>query len=115
MTGVFTRISAVRVINPGTGVSTLAYAQHDSGSEVTLVSASLADELSLRRGETSVVTLHTVSGSTTSTFSHVSMKVQTLHNGDQFNINKALVMPACHTLPHHYNLSSFSQFVTTWT
>ena len=113
-TGVFTRISAVRVINPGTGVSTLAYAQHDSGSEVTLVSASLADELSLRRGETSLVTLHTVSGSTTSTFSHVSMKVQTLHNGDQFNINKALVMPAwsdeSYTLPHHYNLSSLSQF-----
>ena len=114
VTGVFTRISAVRVINPTTGVSTLAYAQHDSGSEVTLVSASLADELSLRREETSVVTLHTVSGSTTSTFSHVSMKVQTLHNGDQFNINKALVMPAwsdeSYTLPHHYNLSSFSQF-----
>ena len=114
VTGVFTRISAVRVINPATGVSTLAYAQHDSGSEVTLVSASLADELNLRRGETSVVTLHTVSGSTTSTFSHVSMKVQTLHNGDQFKINKALVMPAwsdeSYTLPHHYNLSSFSQF-----
>ena len=114
VTGVFTRISAVRVINPATRVSTLAYAQHDSGSEVTLVSASLADELSLRRGATSVVTLHTVSGSTTSTFSHVSMKVQTLHNGDEFNINKALVMPAwsdeSYTLPHHYNLSSFSQF-----
>ena len=114
VTGVFTRISTVRVINPGTGVSTLAYAQHDSGSEVTLVSASLSDELSLRRGETSVVTLHTVSGSKTSTFSQVFMKVQTLHNGDQFNINKALVMPAwsdeSYTLPHHYNLSSFSQF-----
>ena len=114
VTGVFTRISAVRVINPGTGVSTFAYAQHDSGSEVTLVSASPADKLSLRRGKTSVVTLHTVSGSTTSTFSQVSMKIQTLHNGDQFNINKALVMPAwsdeSYTLPHRYNLSSFSQF-----
>ena len=42
------------------------------------------------------------------------MKIQTLHNGGQFNINKALVMPAWsdegYTLPHHYNLSSFSKF-----
>ena len=42
------------------------------------------------------------------------MKVQTLHNGDQFNINKTLVMPGwldeSYTLPHHYNLPSFSQF-----
>ena len=35
------RTSAVKVMNPNTGKSTLAYAQHDTASQVTLISAAL--------------------------------------------------------------------------
>ena len=37
---VLLRTSAVRVINPDTGKSTLAYAQHDTASQATLISES---------------------------------------------------------------------------
>ena len=44
---VLLRTSAVRVINPHTGESTLAYAQHDTASQVTLISDALKTELGL--------------------------------------------------------------------
>ena len=113
-TRVYTRISAIRVINKFTGFSTLAYAQHDSGSEITLVSNTLAHELGLARGGTTEVTLHTVSGSTTADYAYVSFDVETMHSGERFTIQKALVMPAwskeTYTLPHHYDLSTYQNF-----
>ena len=42
---VLLRTSAVRVINPRTGKSTLVYAQNDTASQVTLISKRLKDEL----------------------------------------------------------------------
>ena len=42
---VLLRTSAVRVINQETGRSTLAYAQHDTASQATLISDSLREEL----------------------------------------------------------------------
>ena len=44
---VLLRTSAVRVINPHTGESTLACAQHDTASQVTLISDALKTELGL--------------------------------------------------------------------
>ena len=46
-TNVLLRTSAVRVINPRTGNSTLVYAQYDTASQVTLVSERLVNELDL--------------------------------------------------------------------
>ena len=42
---VLLRTSAVIVINPDTGKSTLAYMQHDTASQATLISESLKTEL----------------------------------------------------------------------
>ena len=52
---VLLRTSAVRVINPITGMSSLVYAQHDTGSQVTLISERLKNELDLDVENVSVV------------------------------------------------------------
>ena len=52
---VLLRTSVVRVINPITGMSSLIYAQHDTGSQVTLVSERLKNELDLDVENVSVV------------------------------------------------------------
>ena len=112
--GVLTRILALRVINPQTGNSLNIYAQHDSGSEVTIVSDSLVNELGLENEGTSRIILHTVTERKKSDFHCVSFDVEALHNGDHFNIQQALVMnnwsDDSYTLPHDYDLSEYSQF-----
>ena len=45
--GVFTRISAVQVINPHMRASSLVYAQHDPGSQITLMSTPLHTTISM--------------------------------------------------------------------
>ena len=45
---VLLRTTAVRVINRSNGRSTLAYQQHDTASQVTLISEALKDELGLQ-------------------------------------------------------------------
>jgi len=45
--GILLRTSAVRVIIPLTGKSTLAYAQHDMASQATLISERLKNGLGL--------------------------------------------------------------------
>ena len=112
--GVLTRISAVRVIDPLTGNSKEVYAQLDSGSEVTLISTSLAQQLGLTLEEKPQITLHTISGSTKSDFYRMSFDLQALHTGERFSIQKALVMPTwsdeIYTLPHDYDLSFYHHF-----
>ena len=44
---VLLRTSAVKVVNPHTGESTLEYAQHDTASQATLISENLKNELGL--------------------------------------------------------------------
>ena len=112
--GVLTRISAIRVINPQTGNSLNVYAQHDSGSEVTIVSDSLVNKLGLKSEGSSRIILHTVTERKESDFHYVSFDVEALHNGDHFNIQQAWVMnnwsDDSYTLPHDYDLSEYSQF-----
>ena len=112
--GVLTRISAIRVINPQTGNSLNVYAQHDSGSEVTILSDSLVNELGLKSEGTSRIILHTVTKKKESDFHYASFDVEALHNGGIFNIQQAWVMnnwsDDSYTLPHDYDLSEYSQF-----
>ena len=90
------------------------YAQHDSGSEVTIVSDSLVNELGLKSEGSSRIILHTVTERKESDFHYVSFDVEALHNGDHFNIQQAWVMnnwsDDSYTLPHDYDLSEYSQF-----
>ena len=55
--GALLRTSAVRVVYPQTGKSTLAFAQHDAGSQATLISERLKTELGLGVKRKAVVLL----------------------------------------------------------
>ena len=57
---VLLRTSAIRVVNPDTGLSTFAYAQHDTGSQVTLISNNLRKELGLYTTPDPTVTIRTL-------------------------------------------------------
>ena len=61
---VLLRTSAVRVRNPNAGKSTLAYAQHDTASQATLISRTLCYELNVETKTDSTVTLRTLSDQT---------------------------------------------------
>ena len=77
--GVLTRVSAVRVTNPYTGASSLVYAQHDPGSQVTLMSTSLAESLGLKTEEKSHLTLHTLFSSQTGHHARVGFNLEAVH------------------------------------
>ena len=51
------RTSAVKVVNSEKGISTLAHAQHDTGSQVTLISENLEIELGLKTTPDPIVTI----------------------------------------------------------
>ena len=61
---VLLRTSAVRVINPNTGKSTLAYVQHDTASQVTLISDALKDKPGLETNFDLNVKIRTLSDET---------------------------------------------------
>ena len=77
-TGIFARISAVRVSNHQTGACALVYAQHDPGSQVTLMSSALVNELGLVPVGNSVLSLHTLTCSETRAFDRVSFDLEAL-------------------------------------
>ena len=113
-TGILTRISAVQISNPCTGKNTLVYAQHDPGSQVTLISKTLLEELDLVPVGKSQITLHTISSSETSELENVVFNLKSLHNNKHFLGLQALVVSPWsdegYTLPHCQDLSEYPQF-----
>ena len=111
---VFTRISAVRISNPQTGISAFVYAQHDPGSQVTLMSSDLVTELGLNTEGESLLTLYTLSNTETRHFQQVSFDLEALHTDQRFNARKAMVIPPWsdegYTLPHNQELSAYPHF-----
>ena len=63
---VLLRTSAVRVINPSTGRSTLVYAQHDTASHAKLISERLKNELNLAVDKKRNITIRTLAQQTIS-------------------------------------------------
>ena len=116
---VFTRVSAVRVINPRTGDSSMVYAQHDPGSQVTLMSTSLVEELGLVNEGKCRITLHTLSSSQTQLYARVVFNLETTHTHECFDGLEGIVIPSWsesdYNLPHNQDLSLFPHFegVTT--
>ena len=111
---VLLRISAVRLINSKNGKETLAYAQHDIGSQATLISQKVKDELGLATSTESVVTLHTLSGQVTPKLGQVDLQLQSLHSGEIFPLVGANVVPNWaddkRILPHALDVSSLKHF-----
>ena len=111
---VLLRTSAVRVINPVTGKSTLAYAQHDTASQATLVSKRLRDELDLDTIRDPTVTIKTLSDQTAITEGRTDFSLESLATGKRFCVKNALVVPDFSddesVLPHSVDVSGLENF-----
>ena len=67
---VLLRTCAVRVVNPDTKKSTLAYAQLDTASQATLISERLCNELGLTRNVNASTAIRTLGDFTTKCNGH---------------------------------------------
>ena len=86
------RTSAVRVINPRTGNSTLVYAQHDAASQATLISVRLVNELDLNVNTDHALKIQTLAKQTTQSAGFTEFKLQSLTTNDMFEKEDALVV-----------------------
>ena len=76
----------MKVVNPESGISTLAYAQHDTGSQVTLISENSKRELGLKTTPDLTVTIRTLADQKVDSEGRTNFKLQSLHNGDEIMI-----------------------------
>ena len=114
---VLLRTSAIRVINPNTGKSTLAYAQHDTASQVTLISDALKTELGIETNSDPNVKIRSLSDETVDCKGRTAFKLESLHTGEKFVIENALVVPQFSddnsTLPHSVDVTELKHFQGT--
>ena len=114
---VLLRTSAVRVFNHKTGKSTLAYAQHDTVSQVTLISNALETELGLETNSDPNVKIRTLSDETVDCKGRTAFNLESLHTGEKFVIENALVVPQFSdddsTLPHSVDVTELKHFQGT--
>ena len=108
------RTSAVKIVNPTSGKSSLVYVQHDTGSQVTLISDNLKTELGLETVPEPSVTIRILADKTVPVEGRTNFKLQSLYNGEEFDIKDALVVAQflydAHTLPHAVDTSKLEQF-----
>jgi len=112
---VFQRTSAMRVLNPRTGKSILAYAQHDTASQATLITERLKDELGLDVKKKFKM-IRTIAQETTKSGGLTSFELQSLLDDKIYSIKYALIVPdfvddegeAC--LPHSVNVVHLEHF-----
>ena len=111
---VLLRTCAVRVINSNTGFCALAYAQHDTASQATLISDTLRNELGLEAIPDPSITIRTLADQATSCLGGTNFTLQSLVNNDEFEVKGALVVPRLSddesTLSHAVDTSRLSHF-----
>ena len=83
----------MRVINPVTGRSTLAYAQHDTAFQATLISKSLRDKLGLATKTNHAITIRILAEQTMRSGGLTNFEIESLSNKETFAIKNALVVP----------------------
>ena len=108
------RTSAAKIVYPTSGKSSLVYAQHDTGSQVTLISDNLKSEVGWETVPEPSVTLRILADKTVPVEGRINFKLQTLFNGEECNIKDALVVPQfsydAHTLPHAEDTTTLEHF-----
>ena len=106
--------SAVKIANPVTGKSTLAYAQHDTASRTTLFSNHLKSELGLKVTPNPAVSLRTIADLPVASRGRTNFKLESLHRGEEFMMRDVLVVPKfsddVNTLPHAVNTTTLKHF-----
>ena len=102
------------MINQATGCSTLAYAQHDTASQATLISDSLREELGLEVTIDPSITIRTLADQTACCIRKTDFSLESLVSGDNYKITGALVAPAFSdnksTLLHAVDTSKLKHF-----
>ena len=110
----FSRVTAARIINPVNGKSRLVYVQHDPGSQVTLVSNKLVQDLGLTAFDNVSFEMQTMTSCKATTADLVKFNVQSLHAGEIFcNVVSVVNEPWSddeNTLPHKQDLSVYEHF-----
>ena len=108
------RIVAARVINPHNGKSKLVYCQQDGGSQLTLVSNKLVQELNLIPYDQASFRMVTLKGETLTHTNLVKLNLQSLFSNEMFELSNVVTNRAwqddVETLPHRQDLNSFSHF-----
>ena len=111
---VLLRACAVRVINPDTKKSTLAYAQLDTASQATLISGRLCNELGLKRNVNASTAIRTLGDFTTKCNGQSNFDLTSLADGKTYGIKGALIVYNFEddetTLPHCIDTSKLCQF-----
>ena len=87
------RTSAERALKAVTGQSILAYAQHDTVSQASLILESVKDELALASKKDHAMTISDLEKQTVRSKGFTNFKIQSLFNIEAFLIKIALVVP----------------------
>ena len=90
---VLLRTSAAKVINPSSGKCALMYAQHDTASQVTLISERLCNELGLKKKDSNAITILTLAEETTPASGVVEFNLESLTTKEIFTVNDVVVVP----------------------
>ena len=110
----FSRVTAARIMNPVNGKSRLVYVQHDPGSQVTLVSNKLVQDLGFTAFDNVSFEMQTMTSCKATTADLVKFNVQSLHTGENFcNVVSVVNEPWSddkNTLPHKQDLSVYEHF-----
>ena len=110
----FSRVTAARIMNPLNGKSRLVYVQHDPGSQVTLVSNKLVQDLGLTVFDNVSFKMQTMTSCKAITADLVKLNVESLHTGEIFcNVVSVVSEPWSddeNTLPHKQDLSVYEHF-----
>ena len=111
---VLLRTSAFRVINQTTCCSTLAYSQHDTALQATIILDSLREELGLEVMTDPFISIRTLADQTESCIGRTDFSLESLATSDNYKITGALVVPAFSddksTLPHAVDTSKLKHF-----
>ena len=109
---VLLRTSSVKIVNPHTGELTLAYAQHDTASQATLISENLKNELRLESTPDPSVMIRTLADGTVPIGGRTDFVIESLY--EDFDIEGALVVPQFSndegTLPHAVDITTLEHF-----
>ena len=104
----------MRIINPVTGKSTLAYAQHDATSQATLIAKSLSDELGLATKTDHAITIRTLAEQTMRSGGLTNFEIESLSIEKTFACKNVLVVPDFiddeNVLPHAVNTPKHRHF-----
>ena len=104
----------MRVINPDTEKSILAYAQRDTTFQATLISESLKTELGLNTNKDKAVTISTLAQQNTPSYGLADFSTESLTTGETFRVRDALVVPDftedVNTLLHSVDTNGLEHF-----